>query len=95
MAKGATLANTNVSGLGEALSGVSANASAYGQASDSVTLSLLKLAEANVTGSNATTALNSAMSEVYTPTDQAKRLWIAWEYLHITLMELHVTLTMW
>lgn len=73
MAKGATLANTNVSGLGEALSGVSANASAYGQASDSVTLSLLKLAEANVTGSNATTALNSAMSEVYTPTDQAKK----------------------
>ena len=73
MAKGATLANTDVSALGEALSGVSANASAYGQASDSVTLSLLKLAEANVTGSNATTALNSAMSEVYTPTDQAKK----------------------
>lgn len=73
MAKGATLANTDVSALGEALSGVSANASAYGQASDSVTLSLLKLAEANVTGSNASTALKSAMSEIYTPTDQAKK----------------------
>lgn len=71
MAKGATLANTDVSGLGEALSGVSATASAYGQASDSVTLSLLKLAEANVTGSNASTSLKAAMKDLYTPTDTA------------------------
>ncbi len=71
MAKGATLANTDVSGLGEALSGVAATASAYGQASDSVTLSLLKLAEANITGSNASTALKAAMKDLYTPTDVA------------------------
>lgn len=71
MAKGATLANTDVSGLGEALSGVSANAAAYGQTSESVTLSLLKLAEANVVGSNASTALKAAMQNLYTPTDAA------------------------
>lgn len=71
MAKGATLANTDVSGLGEALSGVAATASSYGQASDSVTLSLLKLAEANVTGSNASTSLKAAMKDLYTPTDTA------------------------
>ena len=73
MAKGATLANTDVSGLGEALSGVSANAAAYGQTSESVTLSLLKLAEANVVGSNASTALKAAMQDLYTPTDVAAK----------------------
>ena len=45
MAKGATLANTDVRGLGSALSYVSATANSYGQKADKVTLSLLKLAE--------------------------------------------------
>lgn len=73
MAKGATLANTNVRGLGEAFSGSAATARNYGQAADSVTLSLLRLAEQNVTGSEASTALNRAMADLYTPTDDASK----------------------
>lgn len=73
MAKGAALANTNVRGLGEAFSGSAATAKNYGQAADSVTLSLLRLAEQNVTGSEASTALNRAMADLYTPTDDASK----------------------
>lgn len=73
IAKGATLANTNVRGLGEAFSGSAATAKNYGQAADSVTLSLLRLAEQNVTGSEASTALNRAMADLYTPTDDASK----------------------
>lgn len=73
MAKGATLANTDVKGLGEAFSGSAATAKNYGQAADSVTLSLLRLAEQNVTGSEASTALNRAMADLYTPTDDASK----------------------
>lgn len=72
MAKGATLANTNVSGLGEALSDASATAETYGQSAESVTLSLLRLAEQNVVGTEASTALSRAMMDLYTPTDAAK-----------------------
>lgn len=73
MAKGATLANTDVRGLGEAFSGSAATAKNYGQAADSVTLSLLRLAEQNVTGSEASTALNRAMADLYTSTDDASK----------------------
>lgn len=73
MAKGAALANTNVRGLGEAFSGSAATAKNYGQSADSVTLSLLRLAEQNVTGSEASTALNRAMADLYTPTDNASK----------------------
>lgn len=73
MAEGATLANTDVRGLGEAFSGSAATAKNYGQAADSVTLSLLRLAEQNVTGSEASTALNRAMADLYTPTDDASK----------------------
>ena len=73
MAKGATLANTNVRGLGEAFSGSAATAKNYGQSADSVTLSLLRLAEQNVTGSEASIALNRAMADLYTPTDNASK----------------------
>lgn len=73
MAKGATLANTDVRGLGEAFSGSAATAKNYGQAADSVTLSLLRLAKQNVTGSEASTALNRAMADLYTPTDDASK----------------------
>ena len=72
MAKGATLANTDVRGLGEAFSGSAATKN-YGQAADGVTLSLLRLAEQNVTGSEASTALNRAMADLYTPTDDASK----------------------
>lgn len=73
MAKGATLANTSVQGLGEAMSMSAATAHSYGQQADSVTLSLLRLAEQNITGSEAATALNRAMADLYAPTDAAKK----------------------
>lgn len=38
-----------------------------------MTLSLLKLADANVTGEKAATSLKAAMSNLYTPTDTAKK----------------------
>lgn len=73
MAKGATLANTDVNGLGEALSGVSSTAAGYKQQADSVTLSLLRLADQNITGAEAATALNRAMMDLYTPTSGASK----------------------
>lgn len=72
MAKGATLANTSVSQLGEAMSGGAATAAAYNQNAESMTLSLLRLAEQGEVGSAAGTALAAAMKDLYTPTDQAK-----------------------
>lgn len=72
MAKGATLANTDVNALGEALSGGAATAAAYGQNADSLTLSLLRMAEQGSTGSEAATSLNRAMADLYTPTAEAK-----------------------
>lgn len=73
MAKGATLANTSVEELGEAMAGGSATAAAYGQSAESMTVALLRLAEQGVAGSNASTALNAAMKDLYTGTDQAKK----------------------
>lgn len=73
MAKGATLAATDVKGLGEALSSSSSTAAAYGQKADDVTVALLRLAEQNVTGSAAATAMNRAMADLYTPTDAAAK----------------------
>ncbi|MBQ9042305.1 MAG: phage tail tape measure protein [Eggerthellaceae bacterium] len=73
MAKGATLANTSVSQLGDAMSSGAATAAAYGQSADNMTISLLRLAEQGVTGSAAGTALAAAMKNLYTPTDQAKK----------------------
>lgn len=73
MAKGATLANTDVKALGEALSGGSATAASYGQTADGLTLSLLRMAEQGVTGSDAANALSRAMADIYTPTDGAKK----------------------
>lgn len=77
MAKGASLANTNVQGLGEAFAGTAANARTYNQAADSVTLSLLRLAEQNVTGSSAATALNRAYADLFTPTAKEAKKAIA------------------
>ena len=73
MAKGATLANTSVSQLGEAMSAGAAGAAAYGQSADSMTVALLRLAEQGETGSAAGTALAAAMKDLYTGTDQAKK----------------------
>jgi TP901 family phage tail tape measure protein len=71
MAKGATMANTNVAQLGEALATSGATAANYSQSADSVTLSLLRLAEQGKTGSEAGTMLNRTMADLYTPTDEA------------------------
>ncbi|MBR1691180.1 MAG: phage tail tape measure protein [Lachnospiraceae bacterium] len=71
MAKGATLANTSVAELGQAMSGGAATAAAYGQSADGMTLSLLRLAEQGMAGSAASTALNAAMKDLYTPSEQA------------------------
>lgn len=73
VAKGAVMANTDVRGLGTALSSSSATAKSYGQNIDSVTLSLLRLAEQNITGEEAATSLNRAMMDLYTPTSTAKK----------------------
>ena len=73
MAKGATLANTNVSQLGEAMTAGAAGASAYKQSADSMTLALLRLAEQGETGSAAGTALAAAMKNLYTPTASATK----------------------
>ena len=73
MAKGATLANTSVQELGEAMSSGAAGAAAYNQSADSMTVALLRLAEQGETGSAAGTALAAAMKNISTPTDQAKK----------------------
>lgn len=72
IAQGATLAKTNVTQLGSALSGVAAGAASYSQDVDSVTVSLLRMAQQGLTGSEAATALNRAMSDIYSPTPAAK-----------------------
>lgn len=72
-AKGATLANTSVAGLGEAVSDSAASSSKYGQSVDSSTLALLRLAKANITGSEAATAYNRLMVDLYTASGDAKK----------------------
>lgn len=76
MAKGATLANTSVSQLGDAMSAGAAGAAAYSQSAESMTVSLLRLAEQGVVGAAAGTALSAAMKNIYTPKtgDAAKKL---------------------
>lgn len=85
MAKGATMANTNVAQLGEALGGSAATAKAYGQEADGLTVSLLRLAEQNVTGSEAATMLNRAMADLYTPTKEA---YAALDALGVTMYDI-------
>ncbi|MDE5583119.1 MAG: phage tail tape measure protein [Ruminococcus sp.] len=73
IAKGATLAATDVTQLGTALSQASASADSYGQSSTEASVALLRLAEQNVTGSAAATALAASMKDLYSPTDSAKK----------------------
>ena len=73
IAKGATLAATDVAQLGTALSQASATADSYRQSSTETEVALLRLAEQNVTGSAAATALSAAMKNLYSPTDTAKK----------------------
>ena len=71
MAKGATLAATDVDSLGAALSRSSSTAASFNQSAEDTTVALLRLAEQNVTGEAASTALSRAMTDLYTPTDSA------------------------
>lgn len=73
IAKGATLADTSVSGLGEAFSASAADAASYSQIADSVMVSLLRLAEQNITGAEAATALSRDMADIYTPSEAAQK----------------------
>lgn len=73
LAKGASMANTNVSQLGTALSQSAASAATYGQSIKGTEVALLRLAEQNVTGAEASTALNRAMMDLYTPTSTAAK----------------------
>ena len=74
MAKGATLANTSVSQLGQALADGSSMGKAYSQSAEGMTVSLLRLAEQGETGAAAATALSAAYANIYTPMDQAKEV---------------------
>lgn len=74
MAKGATLANTSVSQLGQALADGSSMGKAYSQSAEGMTVSLLRLAEQGETGSAAATALSAAYANLFTPMDQAKEV---------------------
>ena len=73
IAKGATLAATNVGQLGEAMSGAAAIANSYKQSSLETEVALLRLAEQGEVGSAAATMLSATMKNLYTPTNQAKQ----------------------
>ena len=72
IAKGATLAKTDVGALGEAMSGASSSAAAYGQSAQETEVALLRLAQQNVTGSEAATMLNRTMTDLYAASGDAK-----------------------
>lgn len=71
-AKGATLASTDVNMLGRAMADSAANSSSFGQSADRTCVALLRLAEQGVTGSEAATALNRAMTDLYNATGPAQ-----------------------
>lgn len=74
MAKGATLAATDVNNLGLAMSDAAAIADSYKQNSTETAVALLRLAEQGEVGSAAATALSAAMKDIYSPTDTAKKV---------------------
>lgn len=70
-AKGATLANTSTTELGDAVSTAATIGGSYNQSLSTITTSLLALAEKGYQGSQAGTYLGRAMADLYAPTDQA------------------------
>ena len=84
IAKGATMAATDVNQLGEAFSGVAATANGYNQTAQATEVALLRLAEQGIVGSEAATHLSQLMKDLYTPTDQAKE---AFEELGVTVYD--------
>lgn len=73
IAKGATQAKTDVNMLGTAFSDASSIAKTYGQSADTTMVTLLRLAQANVTGSEAATSYQRVLSRLYAPTDTAAK----------------------
>ncbi|MBR0483936.1 MAG: phage tail tape measure protein [Oscillospiraceae bacterium] len=74
IAKGATIAATNVYSLGDAFSSLSSTANSFHQSSTELEVLLLRLAEQNVTGSEANTAARSLLAHIYTPLDSAQKI---------------------
>lgn len=73
IAKGSSLAATDVGQLGDAFSAASATSNAYGQSIDDMGVALLKLADQGVTGSAAGTALAAVEKNLFTATDQGAK----------------------
>lgn len=72
IAKGATLAKTDVNMLGAAFSGAAATATTYNQSAQSTETALLRLANMNVTGMEAANAYNRVMMDLYAATDKSQ-----------------------
>jgi len=83
MAKGATMANTSVSQLGEAMSGIAATANQYNQGVESTAVAMLRLAEQGIVGSEAATGLQRVLIELYSSASNKKAL----EELGVTVYE--------
>lgn len=74
IAKGATLSATDVNALGLAFSSSAATAESYGQSSEELAVSLLRLAKQSVVGAEAATNLKTVMGRLYAPTQQVQEL---------------------
>lgn len=72
-AKGATLANTSTAQFGDAMTGAASMAGSFNQSIDTTGTLLLALAEKGYQGSAAGTYLSRAMSDLYSPTEQAQK----------------------
>lgn len=72
IAKGATLAKTDVNMLGAAFSGAAATATTYNQSAQSTETALLRLANMNVTGMEAANAYNRVMMDLYAATNKSQ-----------------------
>ena len=72
-ARGATLANTSTAQFGDAMTGAAAMAGSFNQSIDTTGTLLLALAEKGYQGSVAGTYLSRAMSDLYSPTEQAQK----------------------
>ena len=73
LAKGASVAATDVGQLGAAFADASATSHAYGQNMNDVGVALLRLADQDVTGTAAGTALAALEKNLFTASDQGKK----------------------
>lgn len=73
IAKGSTLAATDVGQLGEAFTSASATSNSYGQTLDTTTKALLRLADQGELGQAAGTALAAVQKDLFTASDQGAK----------------------